>query len=99
MNKYLSKFLLLGPATVRELEGSITRYPIRTFGIVVGHKFTSGAIITAETSIYNIILTDDINICVDIIQIAGRLNRFRFSCKYFFIFFLISSILMIYIIK
>jgi hypothetical protein len=99
IDKYLPKLLLLGPSTVRELEGSLSliRCPIETFGIVAGpskYKFTSGAIETAGTSRYDIILTDDVNICIDIIHlIAGRLNRFRFSCKYFFIFFLITIIM------
>jgi len=57
---------------IRELEGSLTRYPIGTIGIVVGPDkkfFTSGAIETAGTSKYDIILTDDINICKDIIYL------------------------------
>ncbi|CAI2187122.1 4686_t:CDS:2 [Funneliformis geosporum] len=58
----------IGPSVIRELEGALTRQTRGTIGVVVGHskyRFTPGAIDTARTSIYDIILTDKKDLSVD----------------------------------
>ncbi|CAG8575676.1 2230_t:CDS:2 [Funneliformis caledonium] len=79
--EWISAVLLLGsrPSVIREFEGALTRQTRGTIGVVVGrskNRFTPGAIVTAKTSIYDIILTDKKDLCIDLIQlVADRLNR------------------------
>ncbi|CAI2185765.1 15747_t:CDS:2, partial [Funneliformis geosporum] len=61
----------IGVKFVRELEGVLTRYHKDTIGVLVApskNKFTTRSEERAETSGYNIILTDKTNICSDLIK-------------------------------
>ncbi|CAG8710932.1 2934_t:CDS:2, partial [Funneliformis mosseae] len=60
-----------GVKIVRELEGVLTRYHKDTIGVIVApskNKFTTRSEERAETSGYNVILTDKTNICSDLIK-------------------------------
>jgi hypothetical protein len=96
--------LLLDPSVVRDLEGVLSRCPIDTIGVVVvpfGSGFSLGAIKRARTSNYNIILTDENNLCLDINLFLNNyqtkdVNNYNLIYLFFFIFntFLLSLLLM-----
>lgn len=59
---------------LRELEGVLTRYPTNSIGILVADEFdfTVGARRWANTSAYNIILTNKKNICADLLSFTNE---------------------------
>lgn len=71
------------------MKGVLSELPKETIGIVVANSFTSGAIRTAQISIHNIILTDEENICEDLLEFVTSREKFYFSYIYFSISFII----------
>jgi len=80
----------------------LTRYPKNVVGVVVvpsNSGFSVGAIQRARTSKFNIILTDDENVCSNIVQFVNEHQmkdiNFNFIFLFFFIFntFLLSLLL------
>ena len=85
---------MIGPNYVRELEGVLMRCPKNSVGIIIVPSqsgFSFEMIRQAKSSKYNIILTDEINIFLDIIQIKINYEKPSFNFNLIFLFLLIFN--------